>query len=140
MRWMYRYKTYFIILILFLGIQLFLAYKSSMIPQLNIGGGGNNFLQSYQISNIKNSNNDNSVGGDDEDISNQNINAKTKEFKKDIVTRLNLKQLGFQPECKITAKEAISALYRAKTQDCKKTYRKYNMFNTKWKILSATFK
>lgn len=56
----------------------------------------------------------NSFGfSDDEDLSTSNKNNKKP------ITHLRLEELDFKPPCEIKSREAISAIHRAKTQNCK---------------------
>lgn len=56
----------------------------------------------------------NNIGfGDDEDLSSNNKNHNKPS------TYLRLEELDFKPPCEIKSKEAISAIHRAKTQNCK---------------------
>ncbi|XP_055373192.1 xylosyltransferase oxt isoform X2 [Condylostylus longicornis] len=121
-KWIKQYKTYFILLILFFLIQIFLAYKSSLIPQLGLSST-NSKINDINVNLAYQKDNGNSVGGDDEDANN-NI-AKPEPETRNVginsnSVALKLDNLTFNTTCKILSKEAISAINRAKTQDCKK--------------------
>lgn len=171
-RWLRRYKFFFIIGILFLILQIFLAYKSFNIPLFNtndyisdinnlnnnknslkiidksINSNQNDFksddktlndnpLKFQNINNqqlINNNNIDNPII-DDEDIhSNSNLYSKNKIKENSAIesvknftnsnnkklTNLRLDELKFKLPCDINARESISAIHRAKTQECKK--------------------
>lgn len=156
-RWLRRYKYFFLFGILFLILQIFLAYKSFSIPLLN----SNDYISDV---NYYKSNNNNKLpradtsgrslngnplqfpfnhpadinpGGaiDDEDIhSNSNVYSKlkTKENSAIEASNVNTKNfslkksnnkfddLNFELPCDIVTREAISAIHRAKSQECKR--------------------
>lgn len=122
-RWMRRYKFFFLIGLLIIGLQVFLAYKSLGIPELSFSSAGSNLFSSSSIDNknIKNQQNHNSVA-DDEDLNGGGgvVKRETASNSGGNGGNLNVKQLGFQPSCDIKSKEAISALHRAKTKPCRK--------------------
>ncbi|ALC43906.1 oxt [Drosophila busckii] len=91
-RWIRRYRAFFLILLFIIAIQLFLAYKSVDIENQPVP------LQE-----------------EPEDAA-QLRQAQVTERS----VRLTADQLGFEPDCDINSKEAISALTRAKTTDCRK--------------------
>ncbi|KAG5670975.1 hypothetical protein PVAND_001203 [Polypedilum vanderplanki] len=120
-----RYKLLFFLGILVLIIQVFLAYKSIKIP---IDSG--NRLLVEKFNNFKdrfNSIQEKQLSlNDDEDIINSNIQqqdvaaagASSKGDKDKIATLLS--ELKFKPKCDILKdKEVISAVQRARTQQCK---------------------
>lgn len=159
-RWLRRYKLFFFIGLLFLLLQLFLAYKSFNIPLLN----ANDYISdvnNYKSINRNNNNNNkkafsrvdtngrslnenplqhpfNHPGGgviDDEDIhSNSNVYSKTKTKENSAVEASNtnsknfslkkssikIDELNFELPCDIVTREAISAIHRAKSQECKR--------------------
>ncbi|BFF99022.1 xylosyltransferase oxt [Drosophila madeirensis] len=100
-RWLRRYRAFFFILLLIIGIQLFLAYKSVDI----VGGSGSGLDVDLAQRNQR-------------DVASDPVRAELPESLPR-PARLTANQLGFQPECDIQAKEAISALQRAKTKDCR---------------------
>ncbi|EDW33154.1 oxt [Drosophila persimilis] len=100
-RWLRRYRPVLIILVLIFGIQLFLAYKS-----VDIGGGSGSGLDVDAAQRSQ------------RDLASNPVIAEPPESLPR-PARLTANQLGFQPECDIQAKEAISALQRAKTKDCR---------------------
>lgn len=121
LRWFRRYKIFFLIGFLIIGIQIFLAYKSLKLPLLS------NFVPTYprtneQIVLIEEPNS--LLTFDDEDIhSNSNILSKSKNTLDIPLKKLNkstLNDLSFTPSCDIKLRETISAVHRAKTQGCKK--------------------
>ncbi|XP_017108947.2 xylosyltransferase oxt [Drosophila bipectinata] len=99
-RWVRRYRAFFLVLLLIVGIQLFLAYKS-----LDIAGGSGSGSDEIELP-------ANPPSPQAEAQSRPQSPTPTR-------TKLTALQLGFQPECDILAKEAISALQRAKTKDCR---------------------
>ncbi|XP_062136792.1 xylosyltransferase oxt [Drosophila sulfurigaster albostrigata] len=95
MRWLRRYRSFFIILLFIIAIQLFLAYKSR---DIDLAGA----LRTQR---------------DIHESTPESSPAVPPAAPANVVPVA--KQLGFQPECDINAKEAISALQRAKTKDCR---------------------
>ncbi|KAB0796113.1 hypothetical protein PPYR_10174 [Photinus pyralis] len=133
-RWLRRYRICFFIGVLILSFQIYLAVRFFRINVDNADTSGdyNSFrLSNFEINDVENSVNSarrskDSFSIDDEDISNS-FQAKPK---RDTVINktqnknqlhLRLEELDFVPACKITTKEAISAIHRAKTQKCKQT-------------------
>lgn len=96
-RWLKRYRAFFLILLLIVAIQLFLAYKSLDI----VGGGSGSGFDAAEAP-----------------ASPPPPHAQAR-VQPPARTKLTAQQLGFQPECDILAREAISALQRAKTKDCR---------------------
>ncbi|KAH8278229.1 hypothetical protein KR044_002927 [Drosophila immigrans] len=92
MRWLRRYRSFFIVLLFIIAIQLFLAYKSL---DIDLAGA----LRTQR--DVHESPTESTPGS---------ASPSTVQV---------AQQLGFQPECDINAKEAISALQRAKTKDCR---------------------
>lgn len=101
-RWLRRYRSFFIILLFIIAIQLFLAYKS---VDIDIAGA----LRTQR-----------SVATEASPTKPVHpplhVQAQVAESKSTLTTA---QQLGFEPECDINAKEAISALQRARTKDCR---------------------
>lgn len=94
-RFLRKYKFYFILGVLIFGIQVFLAYKSLRLPDSFISGNsGESPIDQQKSSNI-------------------GVEKKSPYF-------VNTTSLGFQPPCTLLSKDAISALNRAKTVQCKK--------------------
>lgn len=94
-RFLRKYKLYFTVGILIFGIQVFLAYKSLRLPDSFVSANS----------------------GESPTPSEQKF---TNADEKKRAQSLSFKDLGFQPPCNISAKEALSALNRARTKDCKK--------------------
>lgn len=99
-RWLRRYRSFFIILLFIIAIQLFLAYKS---VDIDIAGA----LRTQR-----------SVATEATTPAKPvhpplQVQADSKS------THTTAQELGFEPECDINAKEAISALQRARTKDCR---------------------
>lgn len=126
-----RYKLLFLIGILILAFQIFLAYKSFKIPIYNSNGkahnldndnenDGDRIINQQQKQLFVNSNNNNN--NDDEDIINSNVHHPDVAIKseKTSLAETLLSELKFKPKCDILKdKEVISALQRSKTQECK---------------------
>lgn len=113
-----RYKPFFLVGFLILCIQIFLAYKSLRIPQLARQHDGKS--KSLMDIGSKNSRNYNSVA-DDEDANNSNLNAVARGRQKSGASvALDANALGFQASCEITDNQAVSALQRAKTKECRR--------------------
>lgn len=99
-RWLRRYRLCFVILILIVAIQLFLAYKS---VELDLAGALRTHRDVQEAE-----------APPPEPVAPPTpVQAGGKHL------RITSKELGFEPECDINAKEAISALQRAKTKDCR---------------------
>ncbi|KAF5269987.1 hypothetical protein FQR65_LT05786 [Abscondita terminalis] len=135
-RWLKRYRICFLIGVLILSFQIYLALHFFRI-NTEITGTASQW-NPHKIINIDGNDVENSVNSarrtkdglsiDDEDISNNLQQAKEKlHVKHDVINKthsknqlhLRLEELDFIPLCKITTKEAISAIHRAKTQRCK---------------------
>lgn len=136
-RWLRRYKIFFLIGILILSFQLYLAIR---FFGLSVDSAQNTSRWSpHKLSNIDSNDVENSVNSarrskdglviDDEDIGNsvhqhkQRLSIKSNHGTNKVYTKnqtyLRLEELDFVPSCEITTKEAISAIHRAKTQRCK---------------------
>uniref|UniRef100_A0A0P6K152 protein xylosyltransferase n=1 Tax=Aedes aegypti TaxID=7159 RepID=A0A0P6K152_AEDAE len=132
LRWFRRYKVFFLIGLLIVGAQIFLAYKLLKIP---VSGSGSNEerdlskrLYEKYVKKVAGSN----LSADDEDPAGnlvdqqqQQGNARGKEDrevprKDQGRTYLNVNELEFVPPCDIRSKETISAVHRAKSQSCKR--------------------
>ncbi|EDV96821.1 GH16481 [Drosophila grimshawi] len=98
-RWLRRYRAFFVILLFIIAIQLFLAYKS---VDIDLAGA----LQRNQRDL-----HEGAVPSAAEPVKAPPESSKS--------FRLTAEELGFEPDCVISAKEAISALQRAKTKDCR---------------------
>nr|CAJ76263.1 protein-O-xylosyltransferase [Drosophila yakuba] len=96
-RWLKRYRAFFLVLLLIVAIQLFLAYKSLDI----VGGGSGSGFDAAETP-----------------VSPPPPQSQAR-VQPPVKTKLTAQQLGFQPDCDILAREAISALQRAKTKDCR---------------------
>lgn len=136
-RWVKRYRICFVIGAFILSFQIYLALRFFRINTDTTSTASQ--WNPHSIINIDSNDVENSVNSarrskdglsiDDEDISNTLHQAKEKyRVKSDVVINkthaknqlhLRLEELDFTPSCKITTKEAISAIHRAKTQRCK---------------------
>ncbi|KAK5642064.1 hypothetical protein RI129_008231 [Pyrocoelia pectoralis] len=133
-RWLRRYRICFLIGTLILSFQIYLAVRFFRIniDNLNTSGDFDRIkVSNFEINDVENSVNSarrskDSFSIDDEDISNSLI-QQTKTKRDTVINKtqnknqlhLRLEELDFIPTCKITTKEAISAIHRAKTQKCK---------------------
>lgn len=128
-RWLRRYKFFFILVLLILCIQLFLAY---LLPIF--GSTDDMILSTYGSHNTHKSKKpnlrDSAAGMDDDEISNSNTYSKSKTSKENRKEtsgtntkryQLRLDELEFTPTCDIHTKEAVSAIHRASSQSCKQT-------------------
>lgn len=117
-KWMRRYRTFFVIGIVILSFQIFLAVKFVSISKnvsteenqwgpSNSDNEGDQEIESNSARRIKLE--------DDEDIV---VSPKTK-LKPNQTHYLRYEDLEFKPPCQIETKDAISAINRAKTQKCK---------------------
>lgn len=132
-RWMRRYKLFFLIGIVILAVQIFLAVKfiASHTDNLSNTNVWTPHKSSVYKDESENSNSFNSARRskeglilDDEDASNvyyqkTSTNKVLRAIIKPNQTVLRLEELDFTPPCEITTKEAISAIHRARTQKCK---------------------
>ncbi|KAF5304046.1 hypothetical protein FQA39_LY01831 [Lamprigera yunnana] len=136
-RWLKRYRICFLIGVLILTFQIYLAVHFFRI-NTDITNTSNQWnprkVVHLETSDVENSVNSarrskDGLSTDDEDISNNLQQAKDKYRARSNVIinkthlknhlHLRLEELDFVPQCKITTKEAISAIHRAKTQKCK---------------------
>lgn len=134
-KWIYRYRTFFVIGIIILIFQIFLAFKylpnyrtisesneeqDFYIEQQSNGKNEEDFEVGFNSARKSKQENFNSII-DDEDAS--NIVKKTKKNlysnASTNIVKLRLDELDFIPPCEIKTKEAVSAIHRAKTQKCK---------------------
>lgn len=135
-RWVKRYRLCFMLGIVILAFQLYLAIK---FFTLKIDTSQSDLRSPHKVSSSVGNEGENSVNYarrvkdgliDDEDIGGalQKPRKKTSEKtyqngnnKQYVInhTRLRLEELDFTPPCDIRTKEAISAIHRAKTQKCK---------------------
>ncbi|KAF9803068.1 hypothetical protein SFRURICE_012313 [Spodoptera frugiperda] len=113
-KYYYKYtKCLVITVLLAFFIHIFIAI--SLFPSIN----DNISMNSGYVSSARQlvgevSARKNNIGfGDDEDLSSNNKNHNKPS------TYLRLEELDFKPPCEIKSKEAISAIHRAKTQNCK---------------------
>lgn len=132
-RWMRRYRLFFLLGIIILAVQIFLAVKFIALHTENSSSA--NVWTPHKSPAYKddgeNSNSFNSARRskdglitDDEDASNvyyrkTSTNRVIKAAPKANQTVLRLEELDFTPPCEISTKEAISAIHRARTQKCK---------------------
>jgi protein xylosyltransferase len=117
-----RYKFFFIIGFVILAIQFYLAYKSIKIP---INNDTKQSRNSKLTKNVQKNSVRNSISlNDDEDIINSNIQQQDVAHKVNEKTSASatlLSELKFKPKCDILSdKEVVSAVQRARTQECKK--------------------
>lgn len=137
LRWFRRYKVFFLIGLLIVGAQIFLAYKLLKIP---VSGSESNEerdlskrLYEKYVKKVAGSNlsaDDEEPGGNQLEPGHQlqqqqqhaNIAGKDgREVRKETGrTFLNVNELDFVPPCDIRSRETISAVHRAKSQACKK--------------------
>ncbi|XP_055620367.1 xylosyltransferase oxt isoform X2 [Toxorhynchites rutilus septentrionalis] len=127
-----RYKVFFLIGLLIVGAQIFLAYKLLKIPVSGTGSDEERDLSKrlYEkyVKKVAGSN----LSADDEDpagnaqqqLSHVAPEKGTggREIRKESAGRtfLNLNDLDFVPPCDLHSKETISAIHRARSQHCKK--------------------
>lgn len=121
-----RYKLLFLLGFIILLVQVFLAYKSFKIPI----DSGNNKLFVDKLHRLKDrfqsiQDKQLSLSNDDEDIINSNVqqhdsNSALKADKDRNLAASVLSELQFKPKCDILKdKDVLSAVQRAKTQQCK---------------------
>lgn len=118
-----RYRLFFLIGFIIFGIQIFLAYKSlnltaftsSDTPDVNNPIFNAQGQQKGRLLAQHNS------ASDDEDSSNNSLLTRKRAADEIAATAtlISPKQLGFTPVCNIQSKDAVSALQRAKTKDCR---------------------
>ncbi|XP_008483938.1 xylosyltransferase oxt [Diaphorina citri] len=133
-RWIRRYRVFFIAGGFILVFQIFLAYVFIIISDANdrttyeyLSGRGNinveNLDEKHRLQNLSvhRFNKEPYLPVEYEESSNSNILSVSNKNKlpPDKLTRLQLEDLDFVPPCDIHVKEAISSIYRAKTQQCK---------------------
>lgn len=111
----YKYtKCLVITVLLAFFIHIFIAL--SFFPSVNDNLLKNNNYASLirQVDGEVSARKNNFGFSDDEDLQSTNIKPVNKP-----VTHLRVEELDFKPPCDITSREAISAIHRAKTQNCK---------------------
>lgn len=122
-----RYKIFFLVGFIIFGIQIFLAYKSLNLTNLTSSDTpdvNNPALLSVAKQRGRTAAQQNSAS-DDEDSSNAFLMSRKRsaaaKSQSDVIddALISAKQLGFTPICNIQSKDAVSALQRAKTKDCR---------------------
>lgn len=118
-RWIKRYRLFFIIGIVIVAFQVYLALRFfTLNPESSLK---ENNWSPHKISNsddIELSVNSARRGKDVLVIDDEDV-QQTKVRPKPVANRLRVEELDFVPTCDITTKEAVSAIHRAKTQRCK---------------------
>jgi protein xylosyltransferase len=119
-----RYKFFFFIGLVILGIQIFLAYKSIKIPieSSDVESRWNDKVSNFKEKLTKRSKQKQfAAQNDDEDIINSNVQQQDVGHKSEKTSSSNLlSDLRFKPKCDIlNDREALSAVQRAHTQKCK---------------------
>jgi hypothetical protein len=112
-----RYKIFFFVGFVILAIQVFLAYKSITIPIES-----KNFAEklSSQVSSLKEKITKQKPAEDEDLIQSNLIQQQDVAHKREKLYTKLLSELKFLPKCDIAnEKEVISAIQRAKSQDCK---------------------
>uniref|UniRef100_W8C4M3 protein xylosyltransferase n=1 Tax=Ceratitis capitata TaxID=7213 RepID=W8C4M3_CERCA len=137
LRWLRRYKLFFLVGLIILGVQIFLAYKSLNITSSNVIAANTNLFSettaaATEYINYQNKNRSLNKGIANQQSAHDMDDSSVGLQKKQLVKIPKLEEnnvntgskqnehYGIQAECNITAKEAISALQRAKTKDCRK--------------------
>lgn len=126
-----RYKIFFFVGLIIFGIQIFLAYKSLNLPAFTSSDSpaiNNADLSSLKLHHKNPAGHYNSAS-DDEDSNASLMSRKTAataslvDVSNDALSSssslISAKHLGFTTACDIQSKDAISALQRAKTKDCR---------------------
>ncbi|KAL9701776.1 hypothetical protein quinque_005217 [Culex quinquefasciatus] len=127
LRWFRRYKVFFLIGFLIVAAQIFLAYKLLKIP---VSGSGSTEerdlskrLYEKYVRKVAGGSN---LSADDEDPGQQQqvqripAGREPKKVESGGRTFLNVAELEFVVPCDIHSKETISAIHRAKSQECKR--------------------
>lgn len=136
-RWLRSYRTFAIVGLIILLIQIYLGYKfftidissqSDSVEKLRYQKSSS-FIEYGENGGVSARKGRDSLGADDEDSPSDIGSVKKKQNVNKEVTKLvqnsknksslRLEELDFVPRCEITTKEAISAIHRAKTQKCK---------------------
>lgn len=130
-RWLRRYRVFFLLGLLILSLQIFLAYKSFKLPLFgsqtaddahehhHISSSDRKISQNLGGKGRSGSHNSAILDYEDGHNSNSNIREFVAKEKKSS-HRVHLEDLPFSPPCSIHSREAISAIHRARTQECKK--------------------
>lgn len=131
-RWIRRYQVFFVAGGCILVFQIFLAYVFLVISDANerntyehLSGRGNEHVEGldekHRLQNVSAHRfNSPYLASEFEESSNNVLPALNKhKVPPDKTFRLQLEDLDFVPLCDIDAKEAISAIHRAKSQQCK---------------------
>uniref|UniRef100_A0A1L8E2J2 protein xylosyltransferase n=1 Tax=Nyssomyia neivai TaxID=330878 RepID=A0A1L8E2J2_9DIPT len=122
-RWLRRYRFFFLLGLLIISLQVFLAYKSLKLPLFGAQSSGD---EHYGVTSDKKGSHMGKMsktGGHasaivDEEDENSNTYSK-KDVPKKPPHKIHLDDLLFNPTCSIHSREAISAINRARTQECK---------------------
>uniref|UniRef100_A0A1B0CFL8 protein xylosyltransferase n=1 Tax=Lutzomyia longipalpis TaxID=7200 RepID=A0A1B0CFL8_LUTLO len=139
-RWLRRYRVFFLLGLLIISLQVFLAYKSLKLPLFGAQSSGDEHY-AHHVASEGRAPSSHQHGGkvarpgghasaqtDEEDGHNSNSNLISKHpGPREVVAggvkkqqhKLHLDDLPFSPPCSIHSREAISAINRARTPDCK---------------------
>ncbi|XP_058054885.1 xylosyltransferase oxt [Anopheles bellator] len=116
-RMLWRYKVFFLIGLLLVSAQIFLAYKLLRLPV-----SGNETTEERDVSRKvyekyakKEPAANQSTAGDDS----LSRRTETPKLASQAAHHLKLEELSFVPPCELTRKETVSAINRAKSQSCK---------------------
>ncbi|XP_017489423.1 PREDICTED: xylosyltransferase oxt-like [Rhagoletis zephyria] len=129
-RWLRRYKLFFLLGLLIFGVQIFLAYKSLNISSSNVITANANLFLETKAPTSQSKKQYVANGGAIHHFARDDHDANTLLRHKEIIKNdpnidanfrfSEMDSRGGEVECNITAKEAISAMQRAKTNDCRK--------------------
>lgn len=134
-RWLRRYKLFFFLGLLILCVQLILGYLLPIFVQtddilLKSSNHNNNNHPSANTNQHNNKQSNRIIDDEDNNSIISNTYAKSAKgiYSKEIIIDVNSKkfhlrldELTFTPDCEILTKEAVSAIHRANTQQCKET-------------------
>lgn len=135
-RWIRRYKTFFVFGFLILVIQLYIAVKFFTLHAKDINELSSNDKQKLDTifdslgtdeHSARHTKEETNLDDEDSAVNSNSVNIYKHESDKVLdvktiiknKTVLRVDELNFVPLCEIISKDAISAIHRAKTQNCK---------------------
>lgn len=135
-RWQRKYKFIFVVLFVILSVQLLLGYQSSKLDDYEQGTSGEAHLSHLSGGSFPIDDDDGHQGGHPQRQLNSNGGKTHADENKDPPKRKrqNPDNLSFPVKCEVQSKDALSAVSRARSDECKK-----KILDTVCAIESGTF-